>query len=503
MTSSTPVSSAAPVQEAAPVHTEVNLAVKNALLLAASLVSTLGVAVAVRIWMPRYLGPELFGRLHFAQELAAAGMFFTTLGVETYIARSVATRPGHASDFLGGLFLVRLLGSVLVWMGLAGVLFAMDKPRGDYLLVLLFAVGQISFVLNTSLAACLQAVGTVRELAVTQITFKIVWGAGIIVGLACGLGLLVVPIAFLLSEAAKVPVLLGISRKHLRLRMSFAVRPVLTVLGFSLPYYLNQLAHEVYGRLGLTIVSGTAPPAEVGYFGAASQVTTLVLMALPIINAVILPMGSRIAQHSPEALDNLMRGAVRLSLAVTVPLALVLGLNASGIVHLLFSSDYAPAGLALRVLAVAIPLSCYCVLAGMHLLQRGHVWRLTLISLAGFASAMLIAPFLIPWAFARLGNGGASVGAAIAELAVEVVVALLLALSLGHAARDRRLVTLLIKLAAIAGVAICAHVYFAALGAFVLVADGVLVLALGWITGAIPVATFLAAVRGALSKDQR
>ena len=43
-----------------------------------------------------------------------SGVFsFLSFGVGTYIMREVATRPGHASDFFGGLVLLRtVLGAV-------------------------------------------------------------------------------------------------------------------------------------------------------------------------------------------------------------------------------------------------------------------------------------------------------------------------------------------------------------------------------------------------------
>src|SRR5690606_19312243 len=107
-------------------------------LLTASLVGTLGVAVTVRIWMPRYLGPDAFGVLHFAEEFAAACMFFTSLGVETYIKRDVAPRPEHASDFFGGLIQVRLLATVVVWMAMAALLLSMGKSPLEWRLVYLF-----------------------------------------------------------------------------------------------------------------------------------------------------------------------------------------------------------------------------------------------------------------------------------------------------------------------------------------------------------------------------
>ncbi len=478
---------------------ETRIALRNAAMLTLSLVGTLGVAVAVRIWMPRFLGPESFGRLAFAEDFATAALFLTSLGVEVYIKKEVAIRPSHASDFFGGLILARLIVSVLVGVAMAFVLQAMGKPRGDFSLVYVFGLGQVAFVLNTSLNSVLQSVGKVREIAVYNVISKVMWGLGIVVALRLGYGVLSVPVVFFLTEALKVPVFFWACRRHANMRLHFGWRPVWGVLVFSLPFYLNQIGHELYARLGVTTISSLASHEEVGWYGAANQVKTLVLLALPILNAVLLPMSSRLASDV-RVLNEVMTSTVRLALVLTAPMAVVLILNADAIVHVLFGAQYLPAARSLRVLAVIIPLSCYAVLSSMHLLQLNKIWGMTIISLVALAAALLANPLFIHFGLKWYGTGGAGMGAAAAAVSTEAAVNAMMFLMLGRAGGDKRLAVLLLKLVAVFAAMTGLHLWLAPRGLGGVVLDGVAWVVLGTAAGAIPAREIAARVRAAVQQ---
>ncbi len=469
-------------------HDETTLALRNAAMLLVSLAGTLAVAVAVRIWMPRFLGPDSFGVLHFAEELAAACLFFTTLGIDTYIKRDVATNPAHASDFFGGLLQVRLLVTLAVNLMMAGLLTLMHKPAIAWQVAFIFAGGQVVFVLNTTFASMLQAVGTVRELAIINVSGKLLWGGSVVAGLALGGGLRSVATSFVIAELAKAPFLYGSCRRHLGLMINFQPRAAFTVLGLSLPYYLNYLAHELYARTGVAMLSSLSNDAEVGWYGAASQVKTLLLLALPIINAVVLPMGARIARQSTTTLNETMRGTVRMVLSLATPLAMLLAFNAGDLVLLLFTANFMPAATELRVLMLIIPLACFCVLAAMHLLQLGKIWTVTRVSVISFLFNIAATPVLIHYGARLFGVGGAGIGAAVATVLTEAFVAVLLLLALGPAGADRRLWGLLVRLVALAGVLALAHLLLSPLRIWRLPLEAGLLLVAGHLLGAIPIA---------------
>src|SRR5215212_6526978 len=86
---------------------DVRAASKNALKLGLSLMATWGIALGIRILLPRRLGPELFGAFQFADAITSGLFVLVSLNVETYVRKEVATQRERASDFFGGLMLLQ------------------------------------------------------------------------------------------------------------------------------------------------------------------------------------------------------------------------------------------------------------------------------------------------------------------------------------------------------------------------------------------------------------
>ncbi len=470
---------------------EVRLALRNSVTLGLSLAVTLAVAFAVRFWMPRFLGPDAFGKLVFAEEFAAVFFVFVTLGTETYIRKEVAVRPEHASDFLGSLTVVRLGVSLLVAVVIGLSLSLMGKSAIEWRLVYAFAAGQFFFVLNTSLGSVLQAVGKVRALALINALSKILWGAGIVTGLLLGYGLVVVAGLFFFTEALKVPFLLRAARRHVGLRMTLNAHASWAIIVASLPYFLNFVAHRIYAKVDITLLSVLTDDAEVGWYGAAANVTFLVYLILPVLNAVIVPMGSRIAKESTAAMHGTMRGAVRVVLMVSVPLAVIIALNAETIVALLFTVAFAPSADILQMIAPMVPLTYVCVLLSAHLIQAGRIWRVASNSFITLILNPTLNLLLIPPAHAAVSDGGAGMAAAFATVVTECVSAGLMLLALGSAAVDRKLVQLLWRLAVCCVGAVAAHQIFAPLGIYAIPIEAGTYVVLAGALGALPVAELL------------
>src|SRR5580704_2495660 len=98
------------------------LAVRNALKLGGSLLFPWGIALGIPLLVPRYLGPDRFGTLSFAEGFTTAAFIVLNLGHEHYIRKELAVRPRHASDFFGGMFALRVVMTACIFGVMALVL---------------------------------------------------------------------------------------------------------------------------------------------------------------------------------------------------------------------------------------------------------------------------------------------------------------------------------------------------------------------------------------------
>ncbi len=443
---------------------EFGLALRNGLKLILSLVITLGIAFAVRFWMPGFLGPKSFGVLHFAEGFAVMFFIFATLGADSYIRKEVAVRPEHASEFFGFLMILQTIITVLLVGMMTLILFMMGKDADVYILVYLFAVGQYFFVTNNKLGAMLQAQGSVNELAVYSTISKVVWGLGIFFGLILWKRLEIVAIVFLVSEAMKLPVLLRACNRHLGLALRLDYQAGKAMLVASFPFFLNTLSHTVASKIDVLMLSGMTVDQEVGWYGAAANANYMVLLVMPVVAAVVTPMSARIAAHGEHELNHTMRKMLRLTLIMTVPLALLVALNSRDLILLLFSTEYLPSVNTLVVLASMVPLVFVSTIMAIQLIQLNKIWKVTVISLVSLAINPIMNGILILPMYHAIGNGGAGLAAAIATVVTQFASVVMMFRALKGAALDKQLMLLVARFGLLCGIYIVGHHFLGRFG---------------------------------------
>jgi O-antigen/teichoic acid export membrane protein len=443
---------------------DAQFALWNALKIGGSLLATWTVALAVRFVLPRLLGPERFGVYNFSEAFAASFFVLGSLGIETYVQKELPVRPGHASDFFGGVLLLRLtLGAALLAV-MAAILHLGSRPPEVRLMVYLFGVGQLLFVGNATFSAMLHARGTVDGLSIATVLAKLLWGAGILLALTSGVGLIGLAAAFALAEAVKAAALLSLCRRHLSLRVRLDLGATRAVVARSLPFFVITLSITLFSKLDDTLIGFLANDREVGWYGVASNLSQLALLMTPLIGSVLLPLLSRVAARSPGELEQVLRRSLEVILMVAIPASLALGLGADVWVRIVGGPDYAPAVLALRVLSPVFVLTYVAILCSDCLYVTGQSWRVTWICLGGVAVNASLNVGLIRPLLDALGPGGAGVAGALATIGSELFTCALLVRAIGRRVLDARLFSTIARLLLVCGAVIALDFVCAPLG---------------------------------------
>ena len=493
-------SDAATTAEAALAH-DVHRSLGVAAKLGSAQLITWIIGVGVRIYLPRHLGPDAFGGYQFADAFTTTVFLLASLGVDTYILKEVATRREHASDFFGGILLLRFALNVCILVGSLVALRAGGK--GDEVLVLVVVLGlaQMLTYLSATYSTMLQAVSEVNGLAAWNMIGKLAWGVGIMTVILLGGHLYAVALAVLASEIIRGVAIAGLARRHLALRYRIDVAATRRVLRVSLPFFTGIVAQTVYSRIDVSIMAFMASPREVGWYGAASNLAGLSLLLAPIVGWVLMPLSSRAAARSREELMLVNRRAMEMILSAAVPVSLFLFLGARDLIPIVFGDAYAPAALSLRLLAFTFVLTYAAIVSSTILVRLERSWAVTGVAI----SAMFLTPALNLWLvphFARtLGAGGAGVGAGTALVVTELYTALVLAWLIGRDGVDARLVGSLAKTVGVCIVVVAAHHWLLApLGVWRLGADMALYAAGVFGTGAVRHAEIVGMVRGILDR---
>jgi O-antigen/teichoic acid export membrane protein len=452
------------------------LAIRNALKLGGSLLFTWGIALGIRLLVPRYLGPIRFGTLNFADGFSTAAFIVLNLGQEAYIRKEVAVRPSHASDFFGGVFALRAVLTVLVFAAIAAVLKVTGKSADVTEVVFIYGAAQFFVTANATFSAMLHAKGDVGAMSVLAVVTKVVWAAGLLAAMATGAGLWAYGASYLASESIETVVLYRLAQRHLGLSFRIDRAATRAMLLTSLPYFLQTFASTAYGKLDISLLEFMTSTQEVGFYGAASALSMLTLLITPLIGWVLMPMLARAAARSRAEFFEQIRRSLELILTVAIPASMMINLGAEFWIHLVFGEAFMPAALALRIQATMFVLTYVAIVYSLALIMLERAWALTRIAMVGLAVNVALNLALIHPSMSYFGQGGGGAGCAIAMLGTEIVVASLMMRIIGVEAFDRRSVVTITKSLLAFGVVVAVDRALRSLGSVRLVADGVVYL---------------------------
>ncbi len=462
------------------------LAIRNAFTLGGALLFTWGIALGIRILVPRHLGPTAFGELNFAD--AFTSMFFVTLdlGLNSYIRKEVAVRPGHASDFYGGAIVVRVVQTVVLFGVMALVLHLFGRPADVRALVYIYGVTQFFVTANATLSALLHAKGHVGGMSALSVATKVVWAGGSLAAMWLHAGLWAYGVSYLASESIETVALWWLAKRHLSIEFRIDAAQTKKMLVSSLPYYVTCITTAAYNqKLDVNILEFSAGSREVGYYGAATTTAGLTLLITPLIGWVLQPMLARAAARSREELYTHVYRCMELILTVAIPASLLINLGADVWLRILFGAAFVPGAAALRVLATVFVLTYIAIVYAMTLVMLERAWALANISLAALVVNAGLNLLFVRFSVRLFGEGGGGTGCALAMLGTELFVVVSMAIGIGQGAFDRRGARVVGRSLAAAAAACVVHRLLASIGPARLVADAVVYLAIVIATGAL------------------
>ncbi len=465
-------------------HADHGIAMRNAVIVSGSLVVTWSVALLIRLILPRSLGPDLFGQYSFADALAANGFGFIGFGIDTYIQKEIPHRPEHASDFFGGVQLLRLLASSLVLAVTAMLARAGNYSFDVVATVLVFGVSQLFITFAASCASLLYASRRVGRLSLLNIVCKLLWAGVVGAALQQHAPLWAFAAAAAVSEGVRLVVLFRLSRHVLGLRLQLHLAQTAAALRSSAPFYLTQIGVALYAKIDVAIMGMLLPDREVGFYSAATNISIIAMLMAPLMGWVLTPQIAR-AAPDPAEFKALMRRSLEWTLAVAVPLGLALGLGADVIMHVVYGPRFDPAINAMRALApmfVAVYVSMLCSLG---LMMTGRAWTVTKITVLSFLVNGTMNALLLRPALRAFGEGGAGIAAASIWVGTELMVALIYVGLLGRDVLDRRNVVAFAKSLVTSVCVVTVHIAAARLGNLRLALDLVVYLALILGSGAV------------------
>lgn len=368
---------------------------------------------AYTILYVRVLGESAYGQ--YATVLAFGALFgiFFELGTTQYVERTVAQDRTRLPELLWMLIITRL------GLALAGVVLLPLIAMGvgyEPVLILCILLLSLTYLLAAVLApltaiftsherydlwTICQVIGQVSSVALGATVLSL--GGGLVALVT--VGLVVMPLQILYCWVV-------IKRnKFGPLPFHFDARRIPAFLKASLPFALTSLALTVGFNVDTFLLSLLKTSNVVGWYSAAYRLVPTMVALLGGFLTVITPTLARVYVNDRERVHQWTQTSIKWLAMFSLPLAMGASLLAQPIINLLYGPAFAPAAVALAILAWDIPLRLFNAFAGnvtaASNLER-TAWRI-------FMTGTLIGVVLYVPAILQFGILGAAVVTVLAD----------------------------------------------------------------------------------------
>lgn len=396
------------------------LVARNVLYMLIGQVASAAIAFVVTASIARHLGPSEYGVLFLSTSFVSLAFILVDLGQGFYAVSAIARDPSRTGVILGTGMALRLTVAALlvvpVW-GLAALLCYSEQTRAAILATFVF-------LLITSIGAGFSIVFRGLERmdgdAVSQTATKALYGLTSLAAVVLGARVVGIIHAQAVGTALGLVVCVALLRR-LRIPRPRVQREVaIELLKEGAPFLIWSAIVAVHSTMDSILLSKLATDKVVGWYGASSRLTQILILPASIIGSALFPTLSRLFVQSPAAFSQMTRSALKWMLYVGSLSAAGTYLFAQQAVALVYGRGaFAPTADILRVSSVFILALFLNFVLGTAVMAANRQKPWILVKAVAVAVLLALNVLLIPASQERLGNGG--IGAATAAAGAEVL----------------------------------------------------------------------------------
>ena len=311
--------------------------------------------------LPTKLRPDEFGDIVLAISFTTFFGIFTSLGTSTYLVRAVARDKTLADSYISNALALRLVmggGVLALLMGVANLL---GWPPQTLTVVFIIGIQMTIFTISNVFEAGLQALGQMGWKAMAA-------GVGQISSTILGVGLLLMgsnAIVYALSLPLGMIIELSIAVSYYVLRhpLHFSLNKTIMrgLLIGGMPLFIWGFLQTAYGQIDATVLSLLTDKNHshvVGWFGAAGQITNVLVVIPASIAAVALPILCEMHVRSETEFNKSSVRTLVMTLMLMAPMGAGLAVAASDILRFLpYKPEYINAAPALALMSLAVPMT--------------------------------------------------------------------------------------------------------------------------------------------------
>jgi O-antigen/teichoic acid export membrane protein len=370
--------------------------------------------------LPAKLGDMGLGQVTLAVSFTTFFGIFTSLGTSVYLVRAIAQDVSRADRYLSNALILRVVMGGLVLGVLVGVAHFIGYAPETQTIIFIVACSTIISTLSNVFESGLQGLGQMgwRAIAMTvgQVTATCVGVTMLLLGASPLIYSFCIPLGAIVEFVIVLAYFLV--KRPIHFLPDRSVMYALLIGG--LPLFLWGVLQTAYGQIDATILSLFADEHVVGWFGAASQITGVLIVIPTAITAVTLPIFCELYVQSGHQFDHFASRIMTATLLLLAPVGVGLSISAADVLRVLpYPAAFAHAAPALALLALAVPVTGMLMVLSTLAVASGQerAW----LKISGFAVCIFPPLYVgLIWWFQRSQANGAT-GAAVANLIGEAM----------------------------------------------------------------------------------
>ena len=304
------------------------------------------VGLFVGIWVARYLGPEQFGLLSYAQSFVGLFTAFATLGLDGIVVRELVKNDSRRAELIGTAFWLKFFGAFAVLLILAIAINFTSNDTYTNTLVFIIASATIfqSFnvvdmyfqskvmskyvvyanIVTLFISSVIKVVLILNEAPLIAFAWVVLFDSFV---LACGF------IYFLLKNSA-------FSIKNLKFKRETAV----SLLKDSWPLILSGIVISIYMKIDQIMIKEMLDSEAVGQYAAAVRLSEAWYFIPMVIASSLFPAIVNAKKISEELYYERLQRLYDLMLWMAIFIALPMIFLSDWLVDLLYGSQYNQSG---------------------------------------------------------------------------------------------------------------------------------------------------------------
>lgn len=396
--------------------------VANLLVMSSGTIVTWVISTLYLVLMSRYLHSTLQGEFSRAGSAVALLGLVISLGVDTYVTRTVARVPERAPALVGAAMLVRValalpvLAVVILYARLTPHL----SPEARTITYILY-VGVVVNALGSPLLAAFQGreqMSLNAVAAVVQNFFELVL---IVVIILLHGGVVAFAMATVLMSFVQLALALRWAAHFIKPTLHVTLTDVREIVGGGLAFWGGSFIALFYTYIDSLILGALSGDKAVGLYAAASRLLGVPFFLPGIIGTVTLPLLSRLGVAVQADYVRVARKTVTMLVLSAVPLTIGTATFAGPLILTVYDHSYVGAIPVLTVLALIILPTFLSTQFYQLLVARNQQWRWVTIMLVCCVVNPLLNLALIPYAAHHWHDP--ALGAAWSLVATEVIMA--------------------------------------------------------------------------------